>query len=211
MFPGSIPLPPSSSGGAQTNANHVAQTLAATQAVAGYPTASVPGAAAFDPQTLAYYQAYYSQYGAVNPQAYQVYATQTPNLAGHQPYAHNGVITANNGYQLPQASQVPTAQASADNSETYEEDDYDDDPTIDRSHNNGKSNNVLPIWGNEKTMNLNPMLLTNIQQSPYFKVTLFAIKTFGEVLDEIWYNVKHLEPWERGSRKVSLEQYSEKF
>jgi len=29
------------------------------------------------------------------------------------------------------------------------------------------------------------------------------MKTFGEVVDEIYYKVDHLEPWERGSRKTS--------
>ena len=32
-----------------------------------------------------------------------------------------------------------------------------------------KKPNCLPIWGNEKTMNLNSLLLTNIQSSQYFK------------------------------------------
>lgn len=34
-------------------------------------------------------------------------------------------------------------------------------------------------------------------------VTLFQLKTYHEVIDEIYYQVKHLEPWERGSRKTS--------
>lgn len=66
----------------------------------------------------------------------------------------------------------------------------------------GKAANHLPIWGNEKTMNLNTMILTNIQGSAYFKVTLYKLKTYHQVIDEIYYNVGHLEPWERGSRKV---------
>nr|CAD7428011.1 unnamed protein product [Timema monikensis] len=33
-----------------------------------------------------------------------------------------------------------------------------------------KKNNSLPLWGNERTMNLNPLILTNIQSSHYFKV-----------------------------------------
>jgi len=45
--------------------------------------------------------------------------------------------------------------------------------------------------------------LTNITGSPYFKVQLFNIKTYHEVIDEIYYKVDHLEPWERGSRKTS--------
>ena len=32
-----------------------------------------------------------------------------------------------------------------------------------------KKSNALPIWGNDKTMNLNTLVLTNIQSSQYFK------------------------------------------
>jgi hypothetical protein len=32
-----------------------------------------------------------------------------------------------------------------------------------------KKNNILPLWGNERSMNLNPLILTNIQSSHYFK------------------------------------------
>lgn len=32
-----------------------------------------------------------------------------------------------------------------------------------------KKNNVLPLWGNNRTMNLNPLILSNIQSSHYFK------------------------------------------
>jgi len=66
-----------------------------------------------------------------------------------------------------------------------------------------KKSNGLPIWGNEKTMNLNSLILTNIQSSQYFKVNLYQLKTYHEVIDEIYYNVNHLEPWEKGSRKTS--------
>lgn len=52
-------------------------------------------------------------------------------------------------------------------------------------------------------MNLNPLVLANIQSSSYFKVTLFKLKTYHEVVDEIYYQVKHMEPWEKGSRKTS--------
>ncbi|XP_067000560.1 pre-mRNA-splicing factor 38B isoform X2 [Anabrus simplex] len=66
-----------------------------------------------------------------------------------------------------------------------------------------KKNNVLPLWGNERTMNLNPLILTNIQSSHYFKVNLYELKTYHEVIDEIYYKVTHLEPWEKGSRKTA--------
>ncbi|XP_013409372.1 pre-mRNA-splicing factor 38B [Lingula anatina] len=62
---------------------------------------------------------------------------------------------------------------------------------------------ALPIWGNEATMNLNSLILTNIQSSPYFKVNLYELKTYHEVIDEIYYKVTHLEPWEKGSRKTA--------
>lgn len=60
----------------------------------------------------------------------------------------------------------------------------------------GKQGNVLPLWGNEKTMNLNPMILTNILSSPYFKVQLYELKTYHEVVDEIYFKVSlRAAPW----------------
>ncbi|VDK41602.1 unnamed protein product [Dibothriocephalus latus] len=59
--------------------------------------------------------------------------------------------------------------------------------------------NNLKLWGNLTTMNLNNMIYTNIQQSPYFKSNLIELKTYHEVIDEIFYKV---EPWERGSRRI---------
>lgn len=56
----------------------------------------------------------------------------------------------------------------------------------------GKQGNVLPLWGNEKTMNLNPMILTNILSSPYFKVQLYELKTYHEVVDEIYFKVRRV-------------------
>ncbi|CAK9292019.1 unnamed protein product [Gordionus sp. m RMFG-2023] len=66
-----------------------------------------------------------------------------------------------------------------------------------------KNSNTLPIWGNDKSMNLNHLILANIQGSSYFKVNLAEMKTFFEVVDEIYYHVTHLEPWEKGSRKTA--------
>ena len=66
----------------------------------------------------------------------------------------------------------------------------------------GKKNNAMPFWGNAQNMNLNPLIMTNIQNSPYFK-GLLSLKTYHQVIDEIYYKVDHMEPWERGSRKTS--------
>ena len=52
--------------------------------------------------------------------------------------------------------------------------------------------NTLPVHGNDKTMNMNMMILTNIQSSPYFKVNLYELKTYHEVVDEIYYRVNIL-------------------
>jgi len=49
--------------------------------------------------------------------------------------------------------------------------------------------NVLPFHGNEKTMNLNSLILANIQASPYFKVQLYELKTYHQVIDEIYTRV----------------------
>jgi len=37
----------------------------------------------------------------------------------------------------------------------------------------------------------------------FFSVNLYELKTYHEVVDEIYYKVSHLEPWEKGSRKTS--------
>lgn len=37
----------------------------------------------------------------------------------------------------------------------------------------------------------------------YYLVNLYELKTYHEVIDEIYYKVQHLEPWEKGSRKTS--------
>ncbi|CAF1180410.1 unnamed protein product [Adineta ricciae] len=66
-----------------------------------------------------------------------------------------------------------------------------------------RDSNVLAVWGNKDSMNLNSLVLNNIMASQYFKNTLYEKKTYHEVVDEIYFQVKHLEPWEKGSRKTS--------
>jgi pre-mRNA-splicing factor 38B len=53
----------------------------------------------------------------------------------------------------------------------------------------GRESNILQIWGNKESMNLNSMILTNIQASTYFKQKCFELKTYHEVIDEIYYRV----------------------
>lgn len=67
---------------------------------------------------------------------------------------------------------------------------------------NNVNQNVLHVWGNKESMNLNSMILTNIQASNYYKQKLSELKTYHEIIDEIYYRVNHLEPWEKGSRRT---------
>ena len=55
--------------------------------------------------------------------------------------------------------------------------------------NKKRESNNLQIWGNKESMNLNSMILTNIQSSNYFKNNLYELKTYHEVIDEIFYRV----------------------
>lgn len=50
-------------------------------------------------------------------------------------------------------------------------------------------NNLFLNWGNEKIMNMNLLILINIQVLLYFKVNLYELKIYYEVIDEIYYKV----------------------
>ncbi|CAG8435558.1 3694_t:CDS:2 [Ambispora gerdemannii] len=60
-----------------------------------------------------------------------------------------------------------------------------------------KHTNKLETEGNEK-MNMNNILFQNIQASPYFK-QLYELKTYHEVIDEIYNEVSSLEPFLKGT------------
>lgn len=145
-----------------------------------------------------YYSAIYSQAYGKQPMNYGVAGSAGSHFPSAQNFSHPYFVPVVPVMPMPQST-----QAQKDNSkEENDEEESDDDPTVAKKPST-KASNILPFWGNEKTMNLNTLILTNIQQSPYFKVNLFGLKTYHEVIDEIFYHVKHLEPWEKGSRKVS--------
>ncbi|WKY02159.1 hypothetical protein Q1695_015852 [Nippostrongylus brasiliensis] len=79
--------------------------------------------------------------------------------------------------------------------------DDDDNLEIPTIQSNRKSN-TLPCWGNQQTMNLNGLVLENVKESYYYKNHLVEIDSAQQLLDEVFYKVKHLEPWEKGTRKV---------
>lgn len=182
-----------------------------------------------DPSYAYAYQNYYSQYGQLPayptaaPTAQVVSSTAVPaQLPGFPvvgaPYPYTAqypgqapVASLPAGVQAPQAVPQPPAVVTDSNSTSLTKEaslsesggaDSDDDPTVLKGKPSTKKNNVLPFRGDEKTMNLNHLIYTNIIQSPYFKNDLYALKTYHEVIDEIYRQVHHLEPWERGSRRV---------
>ncbi|KAE9202771.1 hypothetical protein PF004_g18325 [Phytophthora fragariae] len=59
----------------------------------------------------------------------------------------------------------------------------------------------LPIYGNDSTYNLNTLLHQNILQSAYFH-ELYKLRTYHEVVDEIYYRVDHAEPWSPGTARI---------
>ena len=45
---------------------------------------------------------------------------------------------------------------------------------------------------------MNSMLLQNIAKSPYFIKCCNQLQDWNALVDEIYYEVKHLEPWTAG-------------
>ena len=72
---------------------------------------------------------------------------------------------------------------------------------------NKKRGLKLPVHGNERTMNLNQLILANITESAYFRVDLVQYRQFEEVVDEIYYRVQHLEPWEKVFWQKNFEMF----
>ncbi|CAJ0586957.1 unnamed protein product, partial [Mesorhabditis spiculigera] len=81
------------------------------------------------------------------------------------------------------------------------DDELEDEETTD-VYRVTKRNNILVCHGNKTSMNLNALVLENVVQSQYNKNVLVEYTTFQQLLDEAFYNVRHLEPWERGTRKT---------
>jgi pre-mRNA-splicing factor 38B len=52
---------------------------------------------------------------------------------------------------------------------------------------------------NDNHFNINPMLLQNISKSPYFQKCCNNLHDWNALVDEIYYEVKTLEPWSNGT------------
>jgi len=58
-----------------------------------------------------------------------------------------------------------------------------------------RSRSTLPLWGPDDSFHLNPLLLRNTIQSPYFQKCCNNLLDWNAVIDEIYYQVKHLQPF----------------
>ena len=73
----------------------------------------------------------------------------------------------------------------------------DDDDNEDPS----SRTNVLPMHGSSSNYNMNTLLHSNILESEYFRA-LYQLKTYHEVIDEIYRSVQHVEAWQVGTSRI---------
>lgn len=64
---------------------------------------------------------------------------------------------------------------------------------------NNRARNVLPLWGPDDSFHLNPMLLQNTINSNYFQKCCRDLTDWNAVIDEIYYQVKYVEPFQPGA------------
>ena len=93
------------------------------------------------------------------------------------PLMHPAYQQASFGYPMPAI-------------ENHEE---DEDP-------NDKRSEKLPMYGNSTTFNINNLLFNNIMENEYFRA-LYQLRTYHEVIDEIYRSVNHVEPWQTGTTR----------
>lgn len=72
---------------------------------------------------------------------------------------------------------------------------------------NAPTRGQLRLVGPDDSFNLNPMLLHNISVSPYFQKCYNKIKDWSTLVDEIYYEVKHMEPWTPGKHISTLKAH----
>ena len=72
------------------------------------------------------------------------------------------------------------------------------DNAIEEGRSNNHLKGVIPLIGPDDTFNLHPMLLNNIVNSAYFQKCCERLTDWNTLVDEIYYEVKHVEPWTAG-------------
>ena len=59
---------------------------------------------------------------------------------------------------------------------------------------NNPMKGLLPLWGPDDSFHFNPMLLQKIIKSSYFQKCCRDITDWNTLVDEVYYQAKHLEP-----------------
>ena len=67
-----------------------------------------------------------------------------------------------------------------------------------------RSQKGLVKVNNASTFDINPMLLQNISKSSYFQKCCKDLSDWNKLVDEIFFEVKSLEPWSNGKSKSWL-------
>ncbi len=63
---------------------------------------------------------------------------------------------------------------------------------------NVRPKGMVPLYGPDDSFHINPMLLQCIIKSPYFVKCCKDLGDWNALVDEIYYEVKHVEPWAAG-------------
>ena len=67
-----------------------------------------------------------------------------------------------------------------------------------------KQRGALPLMGPDDTFNIHPVVLSSVAKSPYFLKCCDKLQDWNMVIDEIYYEVKHVEPWTAGKLLLLL-------
>lgn len=70
---------------------------------------------------------------------------------------------------------------------------------VEEGRRNAHLRGVIPLVGPDDTFNLHPMLLQNVSKSPYFLRCCDKLTDWNTLVDEIYYDCKHMEPWTAGA------------
>jgi len=60
---------------------------------------------------------------------------------------------------------------------------------------NVRTKGMVPLYGPTDSFHIHPMLLQCIVKAPYFVKCCNDLKDWNALVDEIYYEVKHVEPW----------------
>ena len=66
----------------------------------------------------------------------------------------------------------------------------------------GRARGVLPLWGPDDSFHFNPLLLKNTIHSSYFQNACETLNDWNAVIDQIYYEVKHVQPFSSPTDKT---------